>query len=205
MAKLLYIEASPRKKRSASIEVAKEYLATYQAAHPEDTIEILDLWATDLPRLDETTLDARYALGAGLTPTAEQADAWEAVVKIIEHFKSADRYLFSLPMWNFSIPYILKHYIDVLSQPGLTFGYTPEAGYFGLVNGKAATVVYARGGAYAAGSGAEAYDQQSRYFAGALGFMGITEVTSVFVEPTLIDKDAALCNAKAEAIRLAAE
>jgi len=204
MAKLLYIEASPRKQRSASIAVAKEYLAAYQAAHPQDTVEVLDLWAADLPRLDETTLDARYAVGAGQPLTPEQEAAWQAVVKVVEHFKSADRYLFSVPMWNFSIPYILKHYLDAITHPGLTFGYTPEKGYFGLVPGKKATVIYARGGAYAPGTPGEAYDLQSRYLNNALGFIGITDVSSIFVEPVMIDKETALCKAKAEAVRLAA-
>ena len=51
-------------------------------------------------------------------------------------------------MWNFGIPYILKHYIDLIVQPGLTFSFSPSEGYKGLVTGKPVTVVYARGGAY---------------------------------------------------------
>src|SRR5688500_6314167 len=44
MAKLLYIEASPRKLRSHSIAVAEEFLATYRAAHAQDELEKLDVW-----------------------------------------------------------------------------------------------------------------------------------------------------------------
>ena len=62
-------------------------------------------------------------------------------------FKSADKYLVSLPMWNFSIPYKLKQYIDLLVHRGLTFSFTPEGGYKGLVTGKPLVAVYARGGA----------------------------------------------------------
>ena len=62
------------------------------------------------------------------------------MTKIAEHFKSADKYVFSLPMWNFGIPYKLKHFIDVLVQPGLTFSFSPETGYKGLVTGKPAVV-----------------------------------------------------------------
>jgi FMN-dependent NADH-azoreductase len=73
----------------------------------------------------------------------------------------------------------------VIIQPGLTFAYSPEQGYSGLVTGKKAAAVYARGGYYAPGSGAEGYDLQSKALAGILGFIGITDLTSIFVEPTI--------------------
>jgi len=125
MAKLLYIESSPRKERSASIAVAQHFINAYRTAHPGDTVEVLDLWKTGLPHFDQFTIDAKYAVMSGQRFTPEQAAAWNAVTKVIEHFKSADKFVFSVPMWNFSIPYILKHYIDILAQPGLTFSYSP--------------------------------------------------------------------------------
>ncbi len=74
-----------------------------------------------------------------------------------------------------------------------------SAGYKGLVTGKPAVVVYARGGAYGPGSGAEGYDQQSGYVRQLLGFIGFTDVKEVFVEPTLASatsKDEALAAAR---------
>ena len=79
---------------------------------------------------------------------ANQQVAWQAVVDVCEEFTSADKFLFSLPMWNFGIPYKLKHYIDIIAQPGQTFAFDPATGYSGLVTGKPVAVVYARGGAY---------------------------------------------------------
>jgi FMN-dependent NADH-azoreductase len=73
----------------------------------------------------------------------------------------------------------------LIVQPGLTFSFTPTEGYSGLVKGKKAAAVYARGGAYAPGSGAEGYDLQSKSLAGILGFIGVTDLTDIFVEPTL--------------------
>ena len=81
---------------------------------------------------------------------------------LADHFKSADKYLVSLPMWNFSIPYKLKHYIDLLVHRRLTFSFTPEEGYKGLVTGRPLVAVCARGGD-GPGSGAEAWDQQGKY------------------------------------------
>ncbi len=204
MAKLLYIEASPRKARSASIQVARAFLDAYRAAHPADQVETLDLWQTPLPELDETLINARYALIQGEGHSSEQAAAWARVAMLAERFKSADKYLFSLPMWNFGIPYKLKHLIDAITHPGLTFSFAPETGYQGLVTGKPAVVVYARGGEYPAGSPAEGYDLQKRYFEQWLGFIGITAVQAVVVEPTLAAGPEGAERAKAAASQKAA-
>jgi FMN-dependent NADH-azoreductase len=191
MAKLLYIEASPRKDRSRSIQVARIFLAAYQKSRPDDSIETLDLWATNLPRFDGATIEAKYAIVQGQSHTPEQAQAWKSVVAVAEHFKSADKYLFSLPMWNFGVPYIFKHYIDVLVQPGLTFSFDSQSGYQGLVTGKKAVAIYARGGAYGSGTGMEGYDLQSKTLSGIFGFIGLTDLVTIFVEPTLGPKEVA--------------
>jgi FMN-dependent NADH-azoreductase len=204
MAKLLYIEASPRKDRSRSTRVAQTFLAAYQKSRPDDSIKTLDLWATNLPRFDGATIEAKYAILQGQTHTPEQAQAWEAVVDVIEQFKSADKYLFSLPMWNFGVPYILKHYIDVLIQPGLTFSFDPQTGYKGLVTGKKAVAVYARGGAYGPGTGMEDYDLQSKTLTGILGFIGLTDLVNIFVEPMLGPQEVVTAGlAKAEELAVA--
>ncbi len=189
MSKLLYIEASPRGDRSKSSKVAKAFLEAYKQAHPEDTIEHINLWKVSLPTFDGDMLEAKYAVLTGQNQTPEQDAAWKTVKDMAEVFKSADKYLFSVPMWNFGIPYKLKHYIDIITQPGLTFSFSPKEGYKGLTSGKA-LVIYARGGAYGEGSGAEAYDLQTKSFGRHLGFMGITDQKNILVEPTLAAPDA---------------
>jgi len=204
MAKLLYIEASPRKTRSKSIEVARTFLDTLRTAHPSLEVDTLDLWSTELPKFDGSVIEAKYAILHGQPHTEEQAQAWRQVEKVIARFKAPDCYLFSLPMWNFGLPYILKHYIDVIIQPGLTFSFSPTEGYSGLVKGKKAVAVYARGGAYGAGTGMEGYDLQSKALAGILGFIGLTDLNSIFVEPTLSpESEAAVVKAKEQATALA--
>jgi FMN-dependent NADH-azoreductase len=199
MAKLLYIEASPRKSRSKSIEVANTFLDALRSAHPDLEVDTLDLWSTELPRFDGNVVEAKYAILHGQPHTAEQAQAWRHVEDVIARFKAPDWYLFSLPMWNFGLPYVLKHYIDVIIQPGLTFSFSPSEGYSGLVTRKKAAAVYARGGAYGSGTGAEDYDLQSKALIGILGFIGITDLTNIFVEPTLAapaDVEATVAKAK---------
>ena len=97
MAKLIHIQASPRGGRSASRAVAACFLESYRAAHPGDTVDTLDLWQTDLPEINGATLDAAYAAKHGQPHSPEQLHVWQAIVRIVDHFKLAD---FSLPMWN---------------------------------------------------------------------------------------------------------
>jgi FMN-dependent NADH-azoreductase len=184
MATLLYIEASPRKQRSHSIKVADAFLDTYRSANPGDTVDTLDLWSTELPAFDGDMIDAKYAVMHGTEPSDAEQIAWAKVGHICKRFTDADKYLFSVPMWNFGIPYVLKHYIDIVTQPGFTWSFDPDAGYSGLVSGPVAAI-YSSGGAYHEGSGAEAFDQQKPYFEGWLGFIGLSDVSSVIVAPTL--------------------
>lgn len=209
MAKVLYIEASPRKKRSSSIAVANTFLESYKAHNPRDEIHTVDLWKKELPAFDEDAIDAKFAIMHKQPHTAAEAAAWKAVVDVIEEFKSADKYVISLPMWNFGIPYKLKHYIDVLVQPGLTFSFSPAEGYKGLVTGKKIQLIYARGGAYGSGTGAEFLDLQTSYMKTILGFIGFDAIGSILVEPTLAgtpdEKEKMLKAAKVEAERAAKE
>lgn len=188
MAKLLYIEASPRKKRSKSIAVAQAFLDRYRQEHPDDEVVTIDLWDKDLPEFDGYTIDAKYQVMHGQDFDEPQRQAWQSVVDLCDEFKAADKYVISLPMWNFGIPYKLKHYIDLIAQPGQTFSFSPETGYSGLVTGKPAAVVYARGGAYGS-DGSSGMDLQKGYLDLILGFIGFTDVQSIVFEPTLGSPD----------------
>jgi FMN-dependent NADH-azoreductase len=184
MPKLLHIVASPRGDRSASLTVARHFLAAYLAKNPGDTVETLDLWQADLPEFDGPMLEAKYAVMHSANKSPEQVEAWKIVTGYADQFKAADKYVLSLPMWNFGIPYKLKQYIDIIAQPGLTFSFSPTEGYKGLVTGKPLVVVYGRGGSYGPGSGAEGYDAQTSYTKQIFGFMGFSDIKEILVEPT---------------------
>ncbi len=203
MATLLHIVASPRVDRSHSRHVADAFLDAYRQAHPDDTVETLDLWSEDLPPFDGEVINAKYAVLHGKPHNEAEAAAWQRVVAMADRFKAPDKYLFSLPMWNFGIPYKLKHYIDVIAQPGLTFAVSPEGQYSGLVTGKPAAVVYARGGAYSS-EPARGFDFQKPYLEFMLGFFGFTDVRPIVVEPTLAgDPKQARETANAQAVEVA--
>jgi len=185
MAKLFCIQASPRGGRSKSTIVANAFVEAYEKAHPRDSIEKLNVFDGNLPAFDGLVVQAKYAIMHGKKHTREEAAAWKAVEKTIEQFKSADKYVLSTPMWNFSIPYRLKQYIDILVQPGYTFTYDSQKGYQGLVNNRPLLVIYARGGEYAVGTGGEAFDLQKKYIELIFGFIGFTDIRTIVIEPTL--------------------
>jgi FMN-dependent NADH-azoreductase len=113
-----------------------------------------------------------------------------------------------VPMWNGGIPYRLKLYIDIMTQPGLLFGFDPAKGYSGLLKDKRATVIYTSG-VYAPGvPAAFGIDHHSTYFDDWLRFIGITDITTVRFQPTLLTADydgglKAALNAAAEAAKKA--
>ena len=183
MSRLLYIQASPRGKESFSIRAADAFVNAYKKKNPNDEIVILNVFEESLPSFDGFTIEAKYAIMHGKEHSQQQKQAWEKVEQIIEQFKSADKYVFAVPMWNFSIPYRLKHYIDLLVQPGYTFGYSQEKGYEGLVGTKPVLVVYSRGGKYEPASEAQAFDLQKKYIELILGFVGFNQIESIIVEP----------------------
>ena len=185
MASLLHVQASTRGDRSYSLRAAKAFLESYAASHPGDSVKTLDLWNVAVPEFDALAASAKYRIMHGEDHSPEEALAWEVVAGAVEGFKSADKIVISSPMWNFGIPYRLKQYLDVIVQPGLTFSFSPDAGYSGLVTGRPAMLILARGGEYPAGSEAAAFDFQRPYLETVLRFIGFSDIKAVVVEPTI--------------------
>ena len=188
MAKVLYVIASPRD-RSHSLKVGHKFIEVYKKHHPKDTVETLDLWHTQLPPFDGHTLTAKYKVLHGLPHTPEEALTWKHVTEIYHHFSTADKFVFTVPMWNFHIPYPLKHYIDVITQPGLAFIMTPEGTLVGQVTGKPALLIYASGGMYGPGTGAEILDFQKPYLKTWLEFIGFKKIDEIIADGTLLAEE----------------
>jgi FMN-dependent NADH-azoreductase len=187
MSKLLHILASPRVE-SYSTRVAKAFLDSYRQARPEDPIEVLDLFRADIPPFYAPQAKAKYAVMAGETPRDEAEAAWQPVIKTINHFKGFDKYVLSSPMWNFGVPYRLKQYVDVIVQPGLTFAFSPEKGYTGLVTDRPLMLILARGGVYPTGNPCETFDFQETYLRAVFGYIGFTDIRAVRIQGTLQNK-----------------
>ena len=210
MTTILHIQASPRKQRSASREVAEAFIQAYLARHPEARVETLDLWAIDLPEFDEAAMAAKYAGLSGTPRTDAQRQAWNVLEALAQQLFQADVLVLSVPLWNFSIPYKLKHFIDLVTQKDILFSFDPQAGFAGLLRGKRAVVSYARGLDFSRESStpAQRFDFQKPYIEAWLGFIGVTDVQALVVEKTIFCAEVdALARQQAvrEARQLAAE
>ncbi|RSM84280.1 FMN-dependent NADH-azoreductase [Kibdelosporangium aridum] len=183
MSTVLHISASPRGEASESLAIARTFLDTYEEMHPEDEIVTFDLWDGTLPEFGPAAAAAKMALFAGQQPSGE---AWNAVIRTFERFNAADRYLFSVPMWNATVPYILKQFIDVISQPGMVFSFDPEHGYTGLLQGKKAAVIYTSavyGEGLPPSFGA---DFQQPYLDNWLRWAGVYDISEIQFRPDLV-------------------
>jgi len=199
MTTLLHISSSPRGSKSESLAIAETFLTNYRQVHPDVEIATWDLWDGTLPEFGPAAAGAKMAVFAGADPMGEEASAWRRAAAAFERFASADAYLFSVPMWNAGIPYILKQFIDVVSQPGMVFGFDPEAGYTGLVTGRKAAVVYTAA-VYGPGRPASfGSDFQAPYLRDWLNWAGIDEVSEVAFRPNLATADADMGRQQAHA------
>jgi FMN-dependent NADH-azoreductase len=181
MTRLLHVNASPRGTASQSLALAHVFLETYTVEQPAAKVDTLDLFEDDLPAFGTAAAAAKIAVFSGQTPSGEQAEAWSEARAVFDRFAAADAYLFNVPMWNAGVPYVLKQWIDVVTQPGWAFGFDPVAGYSGLLSGKKAVVIYTSG-VYAPGVPLEfGADFHSTFFNDWLRFVGITDVTQVRV------------------------
>jgi FMN-dependent NADH-azoreductase len=179
MSSLLHVNASPRNSGSQSLAIAEAFLSAYRDRKPETKIDTMSLFEDNLPPFDATAAGAKMAVFGGQEQTAEQMEVWAQAHAVFDRFVAADEYVFNIPMWNAGVPYPVKHWIDVITQPGWTFGFDPAAGYTGLVTGRKAVVVYTSG-VYTPGVPIEfGTDFHSTFFTDWLRFVGITDVTEI--------------------------
>lgn len=138
--------------------------------------------AVEAPRpIDAEWVQAAYTPEAARQTTQQLALAQSD--QFLAELEQADEYAIGVAMHNFSIPSVLKLWIDQVVRSGRSFAYG-ENGPQGLLQGKKATVLVASGGAYAPGTPLAAFDFIAPYLRTVLGFIGITDVTFVWVGGT---------------------
>ena len=207
MQRLLHIDASPRDTRSRSRNVTQAFMEALTAHKPQVNITTMDVWRTALPDLGDGMIEGRYNLIMGEDVPADIKAAWDHVASFVQDFLSYDGYIFSVPMWNFGIPYKLKHYIDVITQPRMIFTNDAVGNVVGHAAGKKAILIAASAMPIGKVEGFEAYDFQQAYLEKWLGFIGITDIACLRVAPTYgapADVEAVMAAAREEAKALAA-
>ncbi len=205
--KLLHVIATPREHESNTMRVANALLESLHAKYVDLSVDTINLFTGDLPAVAGDNIETKYTLMARQPIDKRHKESWKKIELLIEHFLSADIYLISTPMWNFSIPYALKYYIDSIIQPGYLYKYNEQGQAVGLVHGKKLICVTSRGGDYSEKGPFHAYDFQEPYLRAIFGFVGITDMHFINAQPmdvTLQLREAAVAAAIEDACSLAA-
>lgn len=182
MTNILHVDSSPRREKSYSRMLAKEFIAAWKKKNPEDTITYRDLYHHSVPHINEAWINAAY------TPEKERNLEMVEALKIsdflVDEFLAAECYVYSVPMYNYSIPSVFKAYIDQIIRINRTFAIEPRSlekiVIKGLVEGQRKMIIIStRGGSYPPGTRAAAYDFQKPYLKAIFGAIGIKNITFI--------------------------
>lgn len=188
--KVLHINSSTRDQNSQSLLIAKQIIGNLKAKNSDSIIlDEFNLFEDSLPAFDKTAVGAKMALFTGQDSNSAEKEAWTNIKKVFDRFAEADVYVFNIPLWNNNIPYILKQFIDLVSQPGWSFGFDPSTGYTGMLNGKKAYLVFASGVYYDGIQPNFGSDFATPYMNDWLKFIGVTDIENIHVSPTVLNID----------------
>jgi FMN-dependent NADH-azoreductase len=204
MSDLLFVNSSPREERSKSLRLAEALLAAYRELAPDAAIDRLDLFEEPLPAFGPAAAAAKMTVVAGEALSAHEASVWRELEAVFARLAGAERLVFTVPMWNASIPWPLKLLIDVVTQPGLAFGFDPQTGYRGLLEGKRAVAIYTSHVYHPGVDERFGRDFHSTFFEYWLRSIGVTDVRTVRLQPSYrtadFDQRQAIALAEAQAL-----
>ena len=171
MSTILHITASIRGEESVSRSLGQKLVGKLAKSQDAEVVT-RDLSKNDLPYIDAD----RFA--ANLAPYADRSTEQHELAKIadelIEELQQAETIVFSVPVYNFSVPATVKAWADLVARAGTTFRYT-ENGPEGLLTGKKVYLTAATGGT-PIGSEVDFMSPWLKFF---LGFLGMHDVEIV--------------------------
>ena len=176
MATVLIVKAHPLDpQKSYALRALEEFETRFASLHPEDMIEIVDVFEDEIPTLDKPLLEAMAAAKKGEEIASEQAERLERYNAFTQQFLSADKIVVVNPLWNLNVPSQLVSWINTINVAGLTFKYGPE-GSIGLIKDKKLLHIQSNGGVYAG------QDPAAQYIKSIFEFLGFEDIHQVFIE-----------------------
>lgn len=173
MKKILIVQYTPRNERSKTKELVDDFISKVDK---QDIVEVLDL-TKEVPEFFFNENLTNYALRNYMGQELDSVGTknLEKFDRFTKQFKEADVVVVAYPMYNFTMPGIVKSYFDMVMQKGETWDVT-ESGYVGLLNDKKALLLSSAGGIYNEEMGNLAYDMSSSLFKTLMGFVGINDI-----------------------------
>lgn len=173
---LLEIDSSPLGGRSISRRLTLEFAQNWKQANPDGVLLSRDLNATPIPPIDAAWIGAAYTPEA--QRTEEQRNLLSLSDSLIDELNEADEFVFGVPMHNFSVPSVLKLWIDQVVRANKTFSYATGTAQ-GLLQNKRAIVLISSGGKYDSGTEMASWNFVEPYLRTVLAFIGVTDVTFI--------------------------
>ncbi len=184
--KILYVSVSPMGDKSITRLLASKLISDIKKKHSHTTVVERDLNKTAIPHLSVDVISAFMT-----PPDKRDAKANELLTlsdALVKEIFDANLIIIASPMWNFGVPSVLKAWIDNICRAGITFKYT-QTGPVGLINGKKAIVISARGGIYSEGE-SKIFEHEESHLDSVLKFLGITNTQLVHAEGVAYGEEA---------------
>ena len=176
MATVLIVKAHPLDpQKSYALRALEEFETRFASLHPEDRIEIVDVFEDQIPTLDKPLLEAMAAAKKGEEIASEQAERLERYNAFTQQFLSADKIVVVNRLWNLNVPSQLVSWINTINVAGLTFKYGPEDS-IRLIKDKKLLHIQSNGGVYAG------QDPAAQYIKSIFEFLGFKDIQQVFIE-----------------------
>lgn len=174
MNKVLYIKANAKNSdESRTFKISDSFINQYKITHPNDEIITLDLYQEEIDFLPNNQMKE-------FQKAIANKEKEHPILKYAFQFLEADKYIIAAPLWNLSIPAILKAYIDYITISGITFKYSAH-GPIGLCQNKKAINIVTRGGVYNTEKAAS-LEMGDRYLKTIFNFLGIEDYSTIVAE-----------------------
>jgi len=188
---ILHITCSPRAESSASYQLSRRVIERLLERHPAARVVARDLWADPLPHVDgqyATALASRTSDGGdgAVQPNGPSSLALSDV--LIEELRRADCVVIGMPMHNFTVPSVLKSWLDHVVRIGVTFNVTPE-GKIGVLADRPVYLAVSSGG-YRTGERARQPDFLEPYLRAILPTIGLKDLHFFSVQSLAAGPDA---------------
>ena len=171
---ILHVDASQRRNGSVSRGLSRLVVEELCRRFPGARIVRQDL-GRGVPLVDDRWIDANDTPATARTP--EQMEVLRHSDALVEQIRSADVWVIGTPIYNFSIPPVLKAWIDQICRARVTFAYS-EQGPRGLLEDRKVFVTIASGGSKV---GSE-WEFLTPYLRHVLAFIGIRDVDIIAAE-----------------------
>lgn len=191
---ILHIDCSPRP-GSHSRQLSSAIVAKLLAIVPDAEVNRRDLGAHSLPH---TAADYAVALSSTAAMAAAPPEALELSETLIREVEAADVIVIGTPMNNFTVPSVLKAWIDQLLRVGRTIMPTPN-GKVGTLRDRPVFIGVASGGVFT-GEEANQPDFLTPYLTAAFGCVGVTSLQFLPVQATAFLDEEAVAAAKEAAL-----